>query len=70
VGIPAKFPFETAEMSVDYDLVRLEQPFVLPIEAEMLHCIRAVSACFKNHSEYRNYVKYDAESDIVFPDAN
>ena len=67
-GLPQEFPFDTVEVAVDYDFVRLEasRTFLLPIEAQALDCIRSTSVCMRNQTTFRNYVKFDAESGIIF----
>jgi hypothetical protein len=68
-GLPREFPFDTVEMNVDYDFVRLEgRAFLLPTEAEALNCIRGASVCMRNATSFRNYIKFHAESGIRFED--
>lgn len=69
-ALPKAFPFDTVEMSLDYDYVRLDaaKQFLLPTEAEALNCIRGTSVCMRNSTSFRNYVKFNAESGIVFED--
>jgi len=38
----------------------------LPVESEVLDCQRGSTICSKNHTEFRNYTKFDAESNILF----
>ena len=67
-GMPALFPFDTLETTVDYDFIRLgtSGPYLLPIESEVLSCQRGTSICSRNKIEFRNYKKFGAESDITF----
>jgi hypothetical protein len=67
-GMPALFPFDTLETSVDYDFIRLgtSGPYLLPIESEVLSCQRGTSICSRNKIEFRNYKKFGAQSDITF----
>ncbi|HEY4362718.1 MAG TPA: hypothetical protein VGN17_17245 [Bryobacteraceae bacterium] len=69
-GMPSLFPLDTVESSTDYDFVRLAvgQDFLLPVEAEVLSCVRGTSSCSRNKIEFRNYRKFGAESDITFGD--
>ena len=67
-GMPALFPFDTIETTVDYDFIRLgtSGPYLLPIESEVLSCQRGTSICSRNKIEFRNYKKFGAQSDITF----
>lgn len=66
--MPALFPFDTTETATDYDFVRLSTPqqFLLPVDAEVLSCVRGSRMCMRNRIEFRNYRKFGAESDITF----
>ncbi len=67
-GIPILFPFDTVETATDYDYVRLAtpEPFLLPVDAEVLSCVRGSSNCSRNKIEFRNYRKFGSESSITF----
>jgi hypothetical protein len=67
-AMPALFPFDTIETSVDYDFIRLgtSGPYLLPVESEVLSCQRGTSICSRNKIEFRNYRKFGAQSDITF----
>jgi hypothetical protein len=67
-NIPVLFPFDTVESATDYDYVRLAtpEPFLLPVDAEVLSCIRGSSNCARNKIEFRNYRKFGTESTITF----
>ena len=69
-NLPLLFPFDTVETAVDYDFVRLTagQPFLLPVDAEVLSCVRGSRNCNRNRIEFRNYRKFGAESDVTFED--
>jgi hypothetical protein len=69
-NMPVLFPFDTVETATDYDFVRLSarDPFLLPVDAEVLNCVRGTSTCSRNRIEFRNYRKFGAESDITFED--
>ena len=65
--IPKGFPLDTVESTVDYDYVRLsEEKFLLPVHAESLSCSRGTSDCLKNTTDFRNYRKYGADTNITF----
>jgi hypothetical protein len=67
-GMPALFPFDTIETTVDYDFIRLgtSGPYLLPVESEVLSCQRGTSICSRNKIEFRNYRKFGAESNVTF----
>jgi hypothetical protein len=67
-ALPKAFPFDTVEMTIDYDFVRLEgaKQFLLPTESDALNCIRGTSVCMKNSTSFRNYAKFSADSSIIF----
>jgi len=67
-GIPILFPFDTVETATDYDYVRLSttDPYLLPVDAEVLSCLRGSSNCSRNKIEFRNYRKFGSESSITF----
>lgn len=69
-AIPADFPFDKAEVILDYDFVRINNKiFLLPVRAENLICQRGTQNCSRNVIEFRNYRKFDAESEIRFDGA-
>ncbi len=66
--MPLLFPFDTVETATDYDFVRLSTPeqFLLPVDAEVLSCVRGSSTCARNKIEFRNYRKFGADTSITF----
>ncbi len=66
--MPLLFPFDTVETATDYDFVRLAavDPYLLPVDAEVLSCIRGTSTCSRNRIEFRNYRKFGADSTVTF----
>jgi hypothetical protein len=69
-NMPLLFPFDTVETATDYDFVRLAapQPFLLPVNAEVLSCVRGSRLCSRNRIEFRNYRKFGAETNVTFAD--
>ena len=67
-NMPVLFPFDTVETATDYDFVRLSTPtqYLLPVDAEVLSCVRGTSNCSRNRIEFRNYRKFGAETSITF----
>ena len=67
-SMPLLFPFDTVESATDYAFVRLSTPqeFLLPVNAEVLSCVRGSSNCARNKIEFRNYRKFGADTTITF----
>jgi len=66
-SLPKDFPFDTIESAVDYAKVRIgSREFLLPAHAESLSCQRGTPNCSRNTIDFRNYHKYEAESNIEF----
>ncbi len=67
-NLPPLFPFDTVESATDYGFVRLSTPqeFLLPVDAEVLSCVRGTSMCARNKIEFRNYRKFGAETSITY----
>ncbi len=68
--LPKAFPLDTVEMNVDYSFVKLDsgETFLLPSESEALNCVRGTNLCLKNATLFTDYVKFEAESKILFED--
>ncbi len=66
-ALPEKFPMDTVESAVDYDRVMIGgKKFLLPVHAETLACERGTSNCSRNAIDFRNYHKFESNSDITF----
>lgn len=66
-GAPEDFPFDKAEVISLYDFVRINNKiFLLPVRAENLICQRGTLNCSRNVIEFRNYRKFEAESEIRY----
>ena len=66
-ALPEKFPVDTVESAVDYDSVMIGgKKFLLPVHAETLACERGTSNCSRNAIDFRNYHKFESNSDITF----
>lgn len=67
LGLPADFPFDKAELTLEYDFVRLSNRlYLLPVHSENLICVRGTADCTRNVTDFRNYQKFEAESDIRY----
>jgi hypothetical protein len=67
--VPAEFPLDQVESTVDYDFVSIgDKKFLLPVHSEALSCERGTSECSRNVIDFRNYKKYGSDSSITFDD--
>jgi len=65
--LPEEFPLDTVESAVDYDYVSIGgNKFLLPAHAETLSCQRGSSDCTRNVIDFRNYHKFNADSNVTF----
>jgi hypothetical protein len=65
--MPASFPFDKAESTIDYAFVRMDgKTYVLPVESATLTCERGTSNCTRNDIRFQNYRKFEAKSSITF----
>jgi len=68
--IPSTFAVDTAEMTVDFEFIRIaEAKYLLPTHAEVLSCARGNSMCSHNVIDFRNYHKFEGQSTITFSDS-
>lgn len=66
-SLPAGFTYDKAESTIDYDFVRIGKAnYLLPVKSANLACMSGSSTCMKNEIDFRNYRKFEAESDITF----
>ncbi len=66
-SMPAGFTYDKAESTIDYDFVRIDKAFyVLPVKSASLACMTNSSTCMKNEIDFRDYRKFDAESNVTF----
>jgi hypothetical protein len=68
--MPEGFPTDHVESATEYQYVRLggTQQFLLPVHAEVLSCQRGTNQCLKNAIDFRNYHKFEGESNIKYGD--
>ncbi len=66
--LPEGFPADRVESATDYQYVRLGgvQQYLLPVHAEILSCQRGTNSCFKNAIDFRNYHKFEGQSNITY----
>ena len=65
--IPADFPLDSGESTVDYDFVLLgDRKFLVPVHSEVLSCQRGTRDCSRNVIDFRNYRKFGADTSISF----
>lgn len=69
-GLDKDFSLDTAESSVDYGFVQIAgQEVLLPVDADGLSCTRNSTDCTRERTQYTNYKKFDASSNIKFGDS-
>lgn len=66
-GIASTFPFDKAEVNLDYDFVRIDTgTYLLPVHSENLMCQRGSVNCSRNEINFRNYHKFASETDVRY----
>lgn len=61
------FEFNSAEVTLEYDFVRISgRPVLLPVRSENIICSSGSTDCSRNELNFRNYRKFGAESAITF----
>ena len=67
LSFPGDFPFDKAEIILEYDFVRIgTQMVLLPVHSENMICQRGSNNCSRNEINFRNYRKFGADSKIDF----
>ncbi len=67
LSFPGDFPFDKAEIVLEYDFVRIDSKmFLLPVHSENMICQRGSNNCSRNEINFRNYRKFGADSKIDF----
>jgi len=63
--VPAAFPMDAVETSVDYDFVPIgDEKYVLPTHSETVTCARY--QCYKNVTVFQDYHKFGADTSIAY----
>lgn len=66
-SFPDDFEFNRAEVTLEYDFVRIGgRQVLLPVRSENIVCQTGGTACSRNELNFRNYRKFGAESAITF----
>jgi hypothetical protein len=76
--LPTNYEIDKVELTVDYDWVDIAGTrYLLPVKSENLACYRGTFTCTRNEIEFRNYRKFEVESqvlqvesEITFPEAD
>jgi hypothetical protein len=67
IDIPAAFPLDRAERSVDFGMVRIgENQYLLPTTGYWFGCFRNSYSCFLNRIDFRDYRRFEADSTVKF----
>lgn len=70
-NVPAGFPLDRAERSVDFALVRIgDQQFLLPAIGYWFGCYRDSYYCFLNRMDFRDYQHFESDSQLKFTAGN
>jgi hypothetical protein len=65
--LPENYPSDTIESTIDYDMVKIaDTKYLLPVQSELLTCQRHGNLCFKNVSVFRDYKKFEADTNLTF----
>lgn len=76
--LPTNYDIDKVEMTVDYGWVNIAgTKWLLPVRSENLACYRGTFTCTRNEIEFKNYRKFEVESqvlqvesEITFPEAD
>lgn len=64
--LPANYEVDKVEMTVDYGWVDIAGTrWLLPVRSENLACYRGTFHCARNEIEFRNYRKFEVESQVL-----
>jgi hypothetical protein len=67
IDIPAAFPLDRAERSIDFGMVRIgENHYLLPATGYWFGCFRNTYSCFLNRIDFRDYRRFEADSTVKF----
>lgn len=65
INLPWEYPASMAETTLEFDEYAIgDQPYLLPVEASNLACIRGRARCFKNQVAFDDYRKFTADSSM------
>jgi hypothetical protein len=71
VNMPAGFPLDRAERSVDFGMVRIgNEQFLMPITGYWFGCYRSTYSCFLNRMDFRDYRHFESDSTVRFSAGN
>lgn len=69
-AFPSTFEIDKVETIIEYDWVTLSgKKFLLPVKSASLSCYRDTFNCAKNEIEFRNYRKFEVESQVLTSDS-
>jgi len=67
IDIPAGFPLDRAERSIDFGMVQIgENQYLLPTTGYWFGCFRNSYSCFLNRIDFRDYRRFEADSTVKF----
>ena len=66
-NLQAKFPLSAVTTTVEYGFVKIgDGKYLLPSHSETVICQRDSAVCHRNVTDFRNYRKYTADTNIKF----
>jgi len=66
-GLPSGFPVATIDSRTDYDFVKIgDARFLLPVHSQTLSCEPGGRACLKNETDFRDFRKFESNTNITF----
>lgn len=70
-ALPSNYPVDKVEEIVDYDWVKIgETKYLMPMKSTNLACQAGTFDCTKNEIEFKNYRKFNVESNILAVDSD
>jgi len=67
IDIPAAFPLDRAERSIDFGMVQIgDNQYLLPTTGYWFGCFRNTYSCFLNRIDFRDYRRFEADSTVKF----
>jgi hypothetical protein len=69
-SLPSDYPVDKVEGAIDYDFVTIgAKKYLMPVRGEMLSCVTGGFDCDKNEIEFRNFRKFQVESQVLAVDS-
>lgn len=67
-GLPEGFPWDMAELRLEYGWVKIDgRKHLLPVRSENVCCVRDTMVCTRNVIHFLRYRKFEANSRLIVP---